>query len=244
MGTLCDITPATLEVPMFGRSRDESHTGEVAPRRVEKARGGVSAGAILTGVVVAFGAMFILTAVISGVLVGLGLTDELTPGEVTDVGIAAGIGLVVAQFLAYAWGGYAAGRMSRGAGSANGALVALLGILIGIAVGAIAAGIGATEDLRTPFNSSQLPADGEVLRWGTGLAIAALAAMFFGGIVGGTLGSRWHTKLERRVEARDGDEVPGPAGRDGIDRRRNPRTIDLREQQRTDSTVSTRGRRE
>jgi hypothetical protein len=220
---------------MFRRNDDHDNR-----RGVMAARGGVSAGAVLTGVVVAFGAMFVLTAVISGILVGLGVTDELTPGEVTDVGVATGVGLVAAQFLSYTWGGYAAGRMSRGAGSANGALVSLLGLLVGIAVGAIAAGIGATEDLRTPFNSSQLPADGEVLRWGTGLAIAALAAMFFGGIVGGALGARWHTKLERRAVAErdDGDRrTIAEAGRD-------PETIDLREKGRAGSGVSARSPRE
>jgi uncharacterized membrane protein YciS (DUF1049 family) len=229
---------------MFGRNRHDPDTHVADRRPVVTARGGVSAGAVLTGVVVAFGAMFVLTAIISGILVGLGLTDELTPGQVTDVGVATGIGLVVAQFLSYAWGGYAAGRMSRGAGSANGALVALLGIVVGIAVGAIAAGIGATEDLRTPFNSSQLPADGEVLRWGTGLAIAALAAMFFGGIVGGTFGSRWHTKLERRAEAEAGERDRRAVEHPEDDRRRNAETIDLREEQRSDSSVSARGRRE
>lgn len=228
---------------MLGRSR-QSDTHVAGRRHVVTARGGVSAGAILTGAVVAFGAMFVLTAIISGILVGLGLTDELTPGEVTDVGVATGVGLVVAQFLAYAWGGYAAGRMSRGAGSANGALVALVGIVVGIAVGAIAAGIGATEDLRTPFNSSQLPADGEVLRWGTGLAIAALAAMFFGGIVGGALGSRWHTKLERRVEADAGTGDGRTVEPTDHDRDRNAETIDLREERANDHAVSGRTRRE
>lgn len=227
---------------MFGRRRDDAHEDRAFPRReVVTARGGVSFGAVLTGVVVAFGAMLVLTAVISGILVGLGLADELNPGEATDVGIATGIGLVAAQFLSYLWGGYAAGRMSRGAGSANGALVALLGIVVGIAVGAIAAGIGATEELRTPFNSTQLPADGEVLRWGTGLAIAALAAMFFGGVVGGAFGSRWHTKLERRKVAETDEHDRDRADEAvGTHRRRDAETIDLRE----DRTVTTRSRRE
>ncbi len=236
---------------MFGRRRDDSATRTFARRDVITARGGVSAGAVLTGVVVAFGAMSVLTALIYGILVGLGLTDELRADEVTDAGVATGVGLVVAQFLSYAWGGYAAGRMSRGAGPANGALVALLGVVVGIAVGAIAAGIGATEEVRTPFNSAQLPADGEVLRWGTGLAIAALAAMFFGGVVGGTVGSRWHTKLERRVEAEAGDgreRVPERAGHGrrttDADHDRSAETIDLRDRDRADPTVSGRSRRE
>ncbi|HEX2058106.1 MAG TPA: TIGR04086 family membrane protein [Actinomycetota bacterium] len=223
---------------MFGRNRDHSYEDRTT-RRPIAARGGVSAGAVLTGVVVAFGAMFVLTAAISGILVGLGVTDELRPGEATDVGIATGIGLVVAQFLSYTWGGYTAGRMSRGAGPANGALVALLGIVVGVAVGAIAAGIGATEDLRTPFNSAQLPADGEVLRWGAGLAAAALVAMFLGAVVGGSLGSRWHTKLERRAVAEDdaGDRRRAHEHVEA-DRRRDPETIDLRESRRDRSTIT------
>ncbi|HYP23201.1 MAG TPA: TIGR04086 family membrane protein [Actinomycetota bacterium] len=228
---------------MFGRTRDEARHEDrrVTGHEEVAARGGVSPGASLTGVVVAFGAMFVLTAVISGILVGLGVEDELTPGQATDVGIATGIGLVVAQFLSYMWGGYAAGRMSRGAGSVNGALVALTALLVGVAIGAIATWVGATEGLRTPFNSSQLPADGEVLRWGAGLAIAAVAAMFFGGVVGGAFGSRWHTKLERRTVT-EADDRDRHRVNEAVDtrRRNDAETIDLRE----DRTVTTRSSRE
>lgn len=237
---------------MFGRNRDVTHEHHTDRREVMAARGGVSFGAILTGTLVAFGAMFVLTAVISGALVALGLSDNLTPGEAAEVGMATGAGFFVAQFLAYMWGGYAAGRMSRGSGAANGALVALLAIVMGIAVGAIAMGIGATEDVRTPFNSSQLPADGEVLEWGAGLAIAALAAMFLGGIVGGSLGSRWHTKLERRIVT-EHDERDRRDTTDRVtDHRDGRETIDLRDRDRnrdegrdrTDSAVTAHGRRE
>jgi uncharacterized membrane protein YciS (DUF1049 family) len=233
---------------MLGRNRsDTAVTTTHETRRAAPiiARGGVSLGAILTGVVVAFGAMFVLTAVISGILVALGLSENLTPGEQADVGIATGIGLVVAQFLAYTWGGYAAGRMSRGAGAANGALVALLALVVGVAVGAIAAGIGATEDVRTPFNSSQLPADGEVLRWGAGLAVGALAAMFLGAILGGSMGSRWHTKLERRTVQEHEETAPAapaaPATGAGTTK---AESIDLREGDRADRRVTTPTHRE
>jgi hypothetical protein len=228
---------------MIGRRRDVQPDSPTAHDRPLIARGGVSVGAILTGVVVAFGAMFVLTALIAGALTALGLGEDLTPGQQTEVGVATGIGLVVAQFLSYVWGGYAAGRMSRGAGAANGALVAVVAVAIGIAVGAIAAGIGATEDLRTPFNSSQLPADGEILQWGAGLAAAALAAMFLGAIAGGSMGSRWHTKLERaalteRTEPAGRTERPDAAHED----------IDLRDERRSDardpSGITTRTRRE
>ena len=233
---------------MFGRRREDSPTAsryDTTRSAALAARGGVSLGAVLTGVVVAFGAMFVLTAVISGILVALGLSENLTPGEAADVGIATGVGLVIAQLLSYTWGGYAAGRMSRGAGAANGALVALVALVVGVAVGAIAAGIGATEDLRTPFNSSQLPADGEVLRWGAGLAVAAIAAMFLGAIAGGSMGSRWHTKLERRTALETETETDLPA-RDAGERpvtttaAGRTETIDLRERDRLRSEADQR----
>lgn len=215
---------------MIGRKRDVPPDSATHGRAPLVARGGVSFGAILTGVVVAFGAMFVLTALIAGILTAIGLSEDLTPGQQTEVGVATGVGLVIAQFLSYVWGGYTAGRMSRGAGAANGLLVAVVAVAIGIAVGAIAAGIGATEDLRTPFNSSQLPADGEILRWGAGLAIGALAAMFLGAMVGGSMGSRWHSKLERATLAEHaGTEERVERGRPSEE------AIDLREGRRDEA---------
>lgn len=168
---------------------------------VIEARGGVSGGAILTGVVVAFGAMFLLSALVGGVLTALGINEtDITTGEAVDAGIGAGIALVVAQFLSYLWGGYTAGRMGRGAGFGNGLLVPIVAILVAVLVGAVAAALGATANLNLPFTTNRLPLENDYLvNWGIGIGIASVIAMFIGGIVGGTLGSRWHTKLERNV---------------------------------------------
>jgi hypothetical protein len=165
-----------------------------------RARGGLAAGPILTGVVVAFGAMFLLAAIIGGILAALGIAeDNVTAGEAVDAGIAGGIAFVVATLLAYLWGGYTAGRMARGAGLLNGLLVPVVAIILAVIVGAIAAGLGASANLNLPFSTARLPTDNQnLVQWGTGLSIAAVIAMFVGGAVGGTLGARWHTKLERR----------------------------------------------
>ena len=187
---------------MFGR-KEETHSTTTSThlRDVPKARGGVSFGPILTGVVVAFGAMFLLSALVGGVLAGLGYMEngEISTGEAIDAGIGAGIALVVAQFLSYLWGGYTAGRMSRGAGAANGFLVPLLAIIVAIAVGGVATALGAEANLNLPFSTSRLPLENDALvDWGVGISIASLVAMFLGGILGGLMGARWHTKLERR----------------------------------------------
>ena len=193
---------------MFGNRNDTAHTDVRHTTAVEpRARGGVAFGPILTGVVVAFGAMFLLSALIGGVLASMGLIEtNVSTGEAIEAGIGAGIALVVAQFLSYLWGGYTAGRMARGSGIANGLLVPLTALIVGAIVVGIATGLGANANLNLPFTTNQLPLDEATLvDWGLGIGIASLVAMFLGGMLGGGLGARWHTKLERNVAQEHAD---------------------------------------
>lgn len=164
------------------------------------ARGGVSWTAVITGVVVAFGAMAILTSVIAGALAGTE-TDarDIFLGELSEVAIGVAVAVLVAQFLSYLWGGYTAGRMARGAGLLNGLLVPLLAIIVALAVAAVVAFATDYEDeLESPYGYSLTgPLDDFQDQWP--IAVAALGAMFLGGIAGGLAGARWHTRLEHRV---------------------------------------------
>ena len=188
----------------------------IGARPVE-ARGGISGGAILTGVVVAFGAMFLLSALIGGIMAALGVAEtDITRGEAVDAGIGAGIAFVVAQFLSYLWGGYTAGRMGRGAGVGNGLLVPVVAIILAVLAGAVVASLGATANLNLPFTENRLPLENDYLvNWGIGIGIASVVAMFLGAFIGGGMGARWHTKLERDVygetpiKTRDGSETDG-----------------------------------
>lgn len=180
---------------MFGSDRTRT---TATTHRDPVARGGVSFGPIITGVLVALGAMFLLSAIVAGVLASLGYLDDVTAGDALELGLGAGIALIVAQFLAYMWGGYTAGRMSRGAGAANGLLVPLFAILLVVVVGAIAALLGAETQLNMPFSANRLPVENDLLvEWGPAVGIATLVAMFLGGLLGGIAGARWHTRLER-----------------------------------------------
>lgn len=219
---------------MFGKKTDSTqsapgprdrHASPAGTHSIDpRARGGVSFGAILTGVVVAFGAMFLLSALVGGILVTLGLIDtDVTQAEAVDVGLGAGIALVAAQLLAYLWGGYTAGRMARGSGLANGLLVPLTALVVGLIVAGIATALGASANLNLPFTTNRLPLENDTLvDWGLGIGIASVVAMFLGGGLGGGLGARWHTKLERhaaeeelqgddRVDVRDHDPAPAAA---------------------------------
>ena len=175
------------------------------------ARGGVSFGAILTGVVVAFGALTLLLALAGGILAATDTIDEVTnvSGEdAVTAGAVTGVVLVIAWFLAYMWGGYTAGRMGRGAGFLNGLLVPIVAVLLLLAVGAIASALGAEAELNNPLDTVRLPIEeSNLVDIGTGIGIAVLVAMFLGSIIGGMFGARWHTKLERRVAEKHLDDT-------------------------------------
>ncbi len=103
--------------------------------------------------------------------------------------IAGIVGLFVAQFLAYLIGGYAAGRMARGSGVANGTGVAVWGVVIALLVGALVYGLGTQYDLgywASFYGVSFANWTGQVV-----LVLAlTLVAMFLGAILGGMLGAR------------------------------------------------------
>ncbi|MGH2733961.1 MAG: hypothetical protein ACRDKZ_00145 [Actinomycetota bacterium] len=186
---------------MFKRRDKRTYSGARREAVVPAARGGMSLGAILTGVVVALGALFLLSAVVGGVLATTGTSlSDVSQGDAVEATAAVGVAIVVATLLAYLWGGYTAGRMGRGAGAGNGLMVPLVALILGVVVGALASALGATAQLNLPFTTTRLPIeDNNLVDLGTGFAIASLVAMFLGGLLGGMMGHRWHTKLERRV---------------------------------------------
>ena len=223
---------------MFGSKRDDVRSRAVKEERMPLARGGVSFGAILRGVVVAFGALTLLLALAGGILAATDTIDEVSnvSGEdAVTAGAAAGVVLVIAWLLAYMWGGYTAGRMGRGAGFLNGLLVPIVAVLVLLAVGAIASALGAEAELNNPLDNVRLPVEeSNLVDIGTGIGIAVLVAMFLGSITGGMLGARWHTKLERRVAARHlgGDQRHDDA-RAADERRRLSERADERRQTET-----------
>src|SRR5690349_14508788 len=84
------------------------------PRRRLGIRGGLSLPAVFTGALVAMGAMVIFMAITAGGLAAAGIISKsgtATTPSLVRATVLTGVGLVVAQFLAYLWGGYAAGRM-------------------------------------------------------------------------------------------------------------------------------------
>lgn len=179
-------------------------------KRRDKISAGVSFGSVMTGLVVSVGSMMLIgiAAGVTAYYLGVGAQDVEDASVRTSV--ALGAAALIIQFLSYMWGGYTAGRMGRSAGALNGFLVPAVGLLLGGLTALATLMTGTIDRSQIPF-PSEFPFGGsDITRFGTVLGLAAMAVMFLGGVLGGTMGERWH----RAVESGTGPE----------------RTIDLRDQ--------------
>lgn len=183
--------------PVTERRTEVDTPREPVLTHIDRARGGVSLWSILSGTLVAFGAFVVIAAIVGSILAGTGITERgINPEDVRAAGIGSAIGLIIAQFLAYLWGGYTAGRMARGSGALNGVLVALTGIVLVIILGSVVAAVGPEAGVQAPDPQTfPLPLN-EMQDIATGAGIGLLVAMFLGAALGGRMGARWHTRLE------------------------------------------------
>lgn len=93
---------------------------------------------------------------------------------------------VILSFLAYALGGYVAGRMAERAGGLNGLMVAAVGFVLSIVFGTI---IGITIALAGDSFSQTSPASADLAGAFVVFGVS-LALTFVGGYLGGKLGER------------------------------------------------------
>ena len=183
------------------RSRTvESHRDrmEVA---TEAGLGRVSFVSVLAGMLVGFGAFGVIAAVTGTVLNAVGVdTTELTGNDWRNLGIGGAVVTGLVLLLSWFFGGYVAGRMSRRAGSLNGLMVFVLGILVAAGIGAAVGTQADASQIQSNLRSFGVPTSGE--EWtelGTIAGLACVAAMFLGAWLGGVAGERWHGKLATRA---------------------------------------------
>ena len=170
----------------------------------------VSLGSVLAGTLGAYGAGAVLLAIAAAVVKAVGVDTNLSTNEWRQLGMGGGIAVAVVMFLAYLYGGYVAGRMSRRAGALNGVLVFVLGIAMAAGVAALANAFTDGDTVMRNLRNIGVPTSAEEWRdVGTVAGIGSLVAMLLGSIFGGTLGERWHGKLMARAwDPEVGDGVP------------------------------------
>lgn len=163
--------------------------------------GGVDWLASFLGFVFAAVAGGILFAILSLVLVPLGVSVQIG-GQLGPAAITALALLAILIFLTFLFGGYVSGRLARFDGGRNGAMVVLWTFIIGFLGFVIASFLpGSTGDAMRDFiQGSAMPLAGEILNLGAvGIAVAVAAVLMavLGGVVGGRLGGRYHSEIDR-----------------------------------------------
>ena len=151
--------------------------------------GWISWGAVALGWAAASLAGLLVSPVLRR-LYGLFVEQPVERGAFT---VALVVVSLVAGFLAYLIGGYAAARLAGCAGGKHGALTAVLGLVVGIVLAAILSlfGVLFAEGVAVPPVGFGLA--GSALVAGLLLFLANL----FGGFVGGKLGEPAHTGTKR-----------------------------------------------
>ena len=173
-----------------------------AEQRRKDAYGGLNIGASFFGWLVAVALTILLTGILSAVATGIGDASNLDistaelRSDAGTVGLVTGIVLLVVLMIGYYAGGYVAGRMSRFDGVKQGIGVWVIGLLVTIVVAVITAVAGSEYDVFRYIPSIPIPTDTL-----TSSGLIALGAVLLGtllaAIIGGKVGQRYHTKVDR-----------------------------------------------
>lgn len=119
-------------------------------------------------------------------------------GATQNLGIAGLIGALIATFLAYLIGGYAAGRMARFDGLLNGLGVVIwtivAAIILGILGGLLGNRFNVASQLNLHINTATLTTAGVIS------ILVTLAVMTIGAILGGMLGAAYHRRIDETAE--------------------------------------------
>jgi len=100
--------------------------------------------------------------------------------------------------IAYYAGGYVAGRMSRFDGARQGGGAWLVGLLITIALGIVAAVAGDKYNVLSQLNLPRIPIGSETLTTGGIIAtLVVLVGSLLAAIAGGKVGERYHRRIDR-----------------------------------------------
>jgi hypothetical protein len=162
--------------------------------------GGVDIPASLVGMLTALSTTLILAGLVGAAVGAVGYQTGLEE-DAQDLSTWSMIGGVAVLFAAYLIGGWAAGRMARYDGARNGFATGIWTLVFA----GILAGLGAWVDSEYDvFRNVELPQwfESDALTTAAIISgVAAIAAMFVGGIIGGLWGEHYHRRADRTIVA-------------------------------------------
>jgi amino acid transporter len=181
-----------------GITRD--HVSDMRARQRDE-YGGINWGAAFFGWLVAVGCAAILIGLVAGAGTAIGLTQlsaQDARGNAETIGLGGGIALLVCLMIAYYAGGYVAGRMSRFDGARQGGGAWIVGVVVTVILGALAAIFGSKYNVLEQLNLPRIPLSGETLTTGGLIAlIVALVGTLIAAVAGGKVGERYHRRVDR-----------------------------------------------
>jgi hypothetical protein len=185
---------------------EDERRADLTDRREEAHErfGGVNTGAAFFGWLVAIGVTVLVASIISAIAAAAGsnanLTQDQAQREAGAIGLAGAIALVVVLVIGYYAGGYVAGRMSRFDGARQGFAVWVFGLVITILAVIIGVLFGAKYNVLDRVNLPRIPIPGDAATWGgviTGIVV--LVATALAAVAGGSVGRRYHAKVDRTL---------------------------------------------
>jgi hypothetical protein len=163
--------------------------------------GGLNWGAAFFGWLVAVGMAAILLGLLSAAGTAFGLTevsDAEAKANAETIGLVGGILLVAVLAIAYFFGGYVSGRMSRFDGGRQGFGTWAIGVAVTLVLAVAGAIFGAEYNVLDALGLPNIPIDRGTLTLGAGVAlVAVLVLSLLTAMAGGKSGERYHRKIDR-----------------------------------------------
>ena len=187
-------------------SRDRIAGTEADMRGIRDRFGGADPLAGLLGMFTALGVLVLLGALIAAGAGGIDyqLNQIDVDGNLQEVEVVGSIVAILAVFVSFLAGGWAAGRMARYDGAINGVGAALWFTLLVALFGAAGIWFGQEYNAFAPVDLpnwfGQLGADELTLKSIAG-ALAGITAALLGGGIGGSLGEQYHRDVDAALAA-------------------------------------------
>ena len=183
---------------------DVAARGARSPGTMHERFGGVDTPSAIAGMFTALGVLIFLSSLLAAWVGGLAhQINLLNPdGELQEFEVVAFIVLLVVVFVAFFFGGWAAGRMARVDGGVNGIASAVWMLFAMVALAGVGAFVGAEFNA---FGQSGLPdwisqLDAEDITVGAGIAtIGLIIVMFLASWMGGRAGETYHRESGSNV---------------------------------------------
>lgn len=173
-------------------------TREVGIDEARRRFGGIDVPASLVGMLTALALLTLLAGLIGAAVGAIGYQTGLS-GNQAKLSVAGLVGGVVALLVAYYVGGWAAGRIARYDGVRNGLMTGVWTIVLAAILAGLGAWLGSDYNVFSNVNlpnwfSRDATTIGAVVS-----GLAAVAAMFLGGALGGAVGERYHRRADATI---------------------------------------------